>query len=394
MKKLYIVGLMLILMFAIAMIAYGAWLNKNGENQIVERMEKRTIPLQGAKVLMRDMHPKLFLETINLYSEEMADAVALIDGRIEQMFVTKNSNVTREQVLFSLVNDEIPLKIQQAESSIAKAEAQLANAKNNYARYTRLRERNATSLEKFDEAEAAYFASEAALKEAQTVKQQLLVQSARQDVIAPIDGEVLIIYKQQGAYVTAGTPLALVGNFSRLFFSLPIDDKHAQRLSIGDMAELSFTNSQILRKAYDTEYAAGNRGDAEIFSVYVKDIMPSLNEPARLRKVVFEIDNRVGLLEQQAYSGAVLKSTKTRKLLTVPLASMIDSNRNAVFVVTPQDTLERRAVKTGADDGNYIEIISGLKEDETVITSAAEGLEDGMKVTVTLMGVEDNASTE
>ena len=394
MKKLYIVGLMLILMFAIAMIAYGAWLNKNGENQIVERMEKRTIPLQGAKVLMRDMHPKLFLETINLYSEEMADAVALIDGRIEQMFVTKNSNVTREQVLFSLVNDEIPLKIQQAESSIAKAEAQLANAKNNYARYTRLRERNATSLEKFDEAEAAYFASEAALKEAQTVKQQLLVQSARQDVIAPIDGEVLIIYKQQGAYVTAGTPLALVGNFSRLFFSLPIDDKHAQRLSIGDMAELSFTNSQILRKAYDTEYAAGNRGDAEIFSVYVKDIMPSLNEPARLRKVVFEIDNRVGLLEQQAYSGAVLKSTKTRKLLAVPLASMIDSNRNAVFVVTPQDTLERRAVKTGADDGNYIEIISGLKEGETVITSAAEGLEDGMKVTVTLMGVEDNASTE
>ncbi len=394
MKKLYIVGLMLILMFAIAMIAYGAWLNKNGENQIVERMEKRTIPLQGAKVLMRDMHPKLFLETINLYSEEMADAVALIDGRIEQMFVTKNSNVTREQVLFSLVNDEIPLKIQQAESSIAKAEAQLANAKNNYARYTRLRERNATSLEKFDEAEAAYFASEAALKEAQTVKQQLLVQSARQDVIAPIDGEVLIIYKQQGAYVTAGTPLALVGNFSRLFFSLPIDDKHAQRLSIGDMAELSFTNSQILRKAYDTEYAAGNRGDAEIFSVYVKDIMPSLNEPARLRKVVFEIDNRVGLLEQQAYSGAVLKSTKTRKLLTVPLASMIDSNRNAVFVVTPQDTLERRAVKTGADDGNYIEIISGLKEGETVITSAAEGLEDGMKVIVTLMGVEDNASTE
>ena len=78
----------------------------------------------------------------------------------------------------------------------------------------------------------------------------------------------------------------------------------------------------------------------------------------------------------------------------MPLAAMIDSNHNAVFVVTPQDTLERRAVKTGADDGDYIEIISGLKEGETVITSAAEGLEDGVKVTVTLMGVEDNASTK
>jgi multidrug efflux pump subunit AcrA (membrane-fusion protein) len=65
---------------------------------------------------------------------------------------------------------------------------------------------------------------------------------------------------------------------------------------------------------------------------------------------------------------------------------MIDSNRNSVFVVTPQDTIERRAVETGVDDGNYVEILSGLHEGETVITSAAEGLEDDMKVTVTLTG--------
>ncbi len=386
MKKLYMVGLVLILIFAVAMIGYGAWLNKSGEHQITERMENRTIPLQGAKVQVRDIYPALSLETMNLYSEEMADAVALIDGRIEQIFVSKSSKVNRGQVIFTLVNDEIPLKIQQADSSIAKAEAQLANAKNNYARYTRLRDRDATSIEKFDEAEAAYFASEAALKEAQTVKEQLLVQSARQDVIAPIDGEILIVYRQQGAYVQAGTPLALVGNFQRLFFSLPVDDKLAQRLSLGEMAELSFTNSQILRKAYDTEYAAGNRGDAEVFSVAVKEIMPSLNEPASLRKIVFEVNNSSGLLEQQAYTGANLKFVRPRKFLTVPLAAMIDSSRSAVFVITAQDTLERRAVKTGVDDGRFIEIVSGLQEGETVVTSAAEGLQNGMKVTVTLIG--------
>lgn len=386
MRKLYIVGLVLILIFAIAMIGYGAWLNKSGEHQITERMENRTIPLQGAKVTVRDLYPALSLETVNLYSEEMADAVALIDGRIEQIFVSKSSKVNRGQVIFTLVNDEIPLKIQQADSSIAKAEAQLANAKNNYARYTRLRERDATSIEKFDEAEAAYFASEAALKEAQTVKEQLLVQSARQDVIAPIDGEILIVYRQQGAYVQAGTPIALVGNFQRLFFSLPVDDKHAQRLALGEMAELSFTNSKILRKAYDTEYAAGNRGDAEIFSAAVREIMPSLNEPASLRKIILEVDNRSGLLEQQAYTGAILKFVRPRKFLTVPLAAMIDSSRSAVFVITAQDTLERRAVKTGVDDGRYIEIVSGLQEGETVVTSAAEGLQNGMKVTVTLIG--------
>ena len=389
MNKLYMVGLVIILMFAVAMIGYGTWLNKSGENQIMERMENRTIPLQGARAKVRDIHPKIILPTINLYSEEMADAVALIDGRIENLFVSKNSLVSRGQVIFSLVNDDIPLKIKQAESSIARAEAQLANAKNNYARYTRLMERDATSREKFDEAEANYFAAEASLQEAQTIKEQLLVQSARQDVTAPIDGEILIIYRQQGAYVQAGTPIALVGNFSRLFFSMTVDDKNARQFATGDQAELSFMNSQILRKAYDTEYAAGNKGDEQVFSIRVKEISPPLNESATLRKIVWEADNRVGLLEQQAYSGAILRSVQTQRGLTVPLAAMIDSNDDAVFVVTTENKLERRSVKRGTDDGNFVEILSGLSEGETVITSAAEGLENGMKVTVTLTEGED-----
>ena len=392
MKRLYIVGLVLILIFAVAMISYGTWLNKKGENQIVERMENRTIPLRGAKVQVHDIKPEIMLETINLNSEEMADAVALIDGRIENIFVRKNSIVRRGDVIFQLVNEEIPLKIQQAESSIAKAEAQLANAKNNYARYTRLMDRNATSREKFDDAEAAYLASEAALQEALTIKKQLLTQSAKQDVIAPIDGEVLILYKTQGSYVTAGTPIALIGDFSRLVFSMPVEDKYAQRLSIGHRAELSFTSSQILRKAYDTEYAAGNKGDEQVFPIHVIEITPPLNETATLRKIVFEVDNRVGLLEQQAYSGAILKSVRSRRVLTVPLAAMTDSNRKSVFVVTADNTLERREVKTGSNDGDFIEIISGLKEGEIVVTSATEGLEDGMKVTITLTGGDGNDS--
>lgn len=386
MKKPYMVGLVMILLLAVGLVLYGAWLNKTGENKIAERMESQTIPLQGAKVQVREIYPQLVLETLNLYSEDMADAVALIAGRVDQIAVSKNSSVQRGQVLFTLVNDEIPLKIQQAESSIAKAEAQLANAKNNFARYKRLRDRDATSVEKYDEAEANFRASEAALAEALTVKEQLLVQSSRQDVTAPIDGEVLILYRQQGAYVQAGTPIALVGNFSRLFFSLPIEDIYAQRLRIGETAELRFKNSQILHKAYDTEYAAGNRGDDQIFSAQVREIMPALNEPASLRKVVWEVDNHVGLLEQQAYTGAILKATRGRKIICVPLAAMIDANRNAVFVVTPNGTLERRPVNTGTDDGSYIEILSGLREGETVITSAAEGLKEGMKVTVTLRG--------
>ena len=206
MKKYYIIGLVLVLMCAVGLIAYGMYLNRAGENKISERMANRAIPLQGERAKFRNIYPTFVLDTINFYSDEMADAVALIDGRLTEVFVNKNSKVEQGQRLFTLVNEDIPLKIQQAESGIARAEAQLANAKSSFARYTRLLEKDATSKEKYDEAQMQFLAAEASLKEAITVRDQLLVQSSRQQIDAPISGEVLILYKQIGAYVTAGTP--------------------------------------------------------------------------------------------------------------------------------------------------------------------------------------------
>ncbi len=387
MKKFYIIGLVFILICAMALVGYGTYLNKAGENQITERMESRRIPLQGDIAKFRSIRPVLTLDTVNLYSEEMADAVALIDGRLESAYVTKNSNVREGQVIFTIVNEEIALKIQQADSSILRAEAQLAQAKSNYARYTRLRDRNATSVEKFEEAQMSFQASEAALMEARAVKQQLLVQEARQQVVAPLNGEVLIMYRQPGAYVTAGTPIALIGNFQRLFFSLPLDNRTAQRLSVSRNFELNFHNSRALRKAYDTDYAAGNLGDKQVFPVYIREIMPALSEPAAMRKVLFEVDNRAGLLEQQAYGGVDLAETVPHRALTIPLAAMNDSSHDTVFVFDGE-TIERRKVEAGADDGSFIEVFSGLAEGDIVVTSASKGLESGMKVTVNLVGGE------
>ena len=384
MKKYYALGLVLVLACAVTLIAYGMYLNRAGELKIAERMDSRAIPLQGEKVKFRNIQPTFVLDTVNLYSDEIADAVALIDGRLTDAYVAKNSKVRQGQNLFTIVNEDIPLKIEQAESGIARAEAQLANARSNYARYSRLMDRDATSREKFEEAEMQFKAAEAALKESVAVRDQLLVQEGRQQITAPIDGEVLILYKQIGSYVTAGTPVALVGNFNTLYFSMPIEDKFARTIFVGENFELNFRNSTALRKAYDTEFAAGNLGSEQSFPVTIREITPSLNEVAAMRKIIFEVDNRVGLLEQQTYNGVTLRILMPRKTLTVPLAAMADSNRDEVFVVTADNTLERRAVRTGADDGSYIEITAGLKEGETVVTSATMGLESGVKVEVTL----------
>ena len=68
------------------------------------------------------------------------------------------------------------------------------------------------------------------------------------------------------------------------------------------------------------------------------------------------------------------------------LAAMIDSSNNSLYVVKSDNTLEKRDVKTGSNDGTYIEVLEGLSAGDVVVTSGAEGLKSGMRVTVSVQG--------
>ena len=96
------------------------------------------------------------------------------------------------------------------------------------------------------------------------------------------------------------------------------------------------------------------------------------------------VDNSYGLLEPKVYNGVTLCAKANQTLLTAPLAAMANSARTQTFVVKSDGTLEKRTIVAGADDGQYVEIISGLSEGEVVVTSGMSGLEDGMKAEVTM----------
>jgi len=53
-----------------------------------------------------------------------------------------------------------------------------------------------------------------------------------------------------------------------------------------------------------------------------------------------------------------------------------------VFVVTPEKTVNQRNVTTGVQDGNNIQILSGLKAGDTVVVDGADRLRDGADVEI------------
>ena len=147
MKKYFMIGLGIVLALSLTIILYGAWLNERGEFQIAKRMSERSLELQGSRAAVRFIRPKFTLSTINFYSKDMADAVALSDGRIVSCLTPKSSFVRKGDTLFVLENEELPLQIQQAEANILSAQAEKHGKENQYKRFLLLKEKDAISAQ-------------------------------------------------------------------------------------------------------------------------------------------------------------------------------------------------------------------------------------------------------
>ena len=323
-------------------------------------------------------------EAVRLYSENMTDAVSLIDGRISELYVKKNSFVKKGDALFKVVNDQIPLQIQQANSQIRRIKALVAQASNNFQRQERLMKKNATSKEKYEESAAQFNAAKEELVEAETQLKFYSLQQEKQEVKSPIDGNVLLIYHRNGSYVQQGTPLALIGNFDKLFFSMPLEEESTQFLSIGESVSLKFMETNF-PKAYDTQYSATNKGRFEEIKANLIDITPSIDKPAEIRRAIWEIDNHAHLLEPLTYNKVVMKTDKSYEGLSIPLSCLADSSYDATLVWNSEKkTIERREIKTGSDDGIYIEVFSGLREGEIVVEESYNDVKDDIKIEVVL----------
>lgn len=392
MKKMFLIAVSVIMIAAILLVAYGTFLNYKSEYIINLRLINKVLHLEGVKVQERSMIPVWSRESLRMEAENMTDAVSRLEGTVENVYVKQNDRVVKGQPVCRIANEDIPIKLAQIDVSIAKAEAVKIRYQHSYERYKKLVEYGAISLEQYEEAETNYKAAMEEVRQLNLERRQYELQEERLLITAPFDGEVLMVYKHPGSFLTAGTSVALIGDFSSLEFSEVLTDEEVHGL--GDLqkpGELQF-NERDMEKIYGTAYKKGNMGAAQRFKTVISKIEPPTSIEAQMRKVTWLVDNSSGLLEAKRYQDVKIFSLNEKHCLAVPEQAMIDARRDSVYVWHPENgELELRKIVSGVTDGSYIEVVEGLKPDEIVVISGKDGLADGMKATVELRGGADNA---
>lgn len=120
------------------------------------------------------------------------------------------------------------------------------------------------------------------------------------------------------------------------------------------------------------------------YSGKVSRINPSINAATRTFEVEVTIPNSSLELRPGMYARTVFNMGETESVTVQDMAvkRQVGTNDKYVFVVNDDNTVDKRLVTTGRQNGDRMEVLSGLEEGERVVVAGANRLLDGMVVNV------------
>ena len=179
--------------------------------------------------------------------------------------------------------------------------------------------------------------------------------SKGQNILSPMSGFVKDILVTEGQYVTSGTPLATISKNKRLLIQANVSQNYFGRLSSITSANFKTPQSDIV---YNTTALEG-----KIVS-YGKSA--SVNSP--FIPITFEVNN-TGQLISGSIIEVYLKSSSILDALIVPISALIEEQGTFyVYVQTGGESFQKREVKLGASDGLHVQVLSGIVENERIVT--------------------------
>lgn len=160
--------------------------------------------LYSANALLGDQH----IKTDNAYvGADIAQLTASVEGNIKQINVTDTQIVKQGDILVIIDDIDAILALRRAESTYARAEADLKNIQLEFQRRKSLIKSGSISEEELSTAESNFKIAEATYREALVIKEIAALNLERTAVRAPINGIIARRAVQLGQRIHPGSPL-------------------------------------------------------------------------------------------------------------------------------------------------------------------------------------------
>jgi RND family efflux transporter MFP subunit len=120
----------------------------------------------------------------------------------------------------------------------------------------------------------------------------------------------------------------------------------------------------------------------QILKGTVKAVSPVPDQRTQIYPVEIEIDNADNLIKPGMFAEILFDIEKRDNVLAIPSGAVQEDNGKKYVYVVENGIVKKRDIEIGLDNGNYVEIKSGLKEKDKVVVKGQNYVEDGEKVKV------------
>ena len=340
-----------------------------------------------------------------------------VSGEIIALPIKEGQQVKKGDLLVKINPDIIQSMLNRSEAtyqnikaSLAQAEASLKEAEANYRRNESLFAKGVISKAEWDRSIAVYETSKAARKSAYySVKSAAASVNEAKDnlgrttIYAPMDGTISLLNVELGERVVgtqqmAGTELLRVANLNDMEVEVDVNENEIVKVNVGDSAIVEV--DAYLKKSFKglvtaiSNASAANLSADQVtnFEVKIKILKSSYTELLEGKSL-----NYAPFRPGMTATVDIITETKP-DAVTVPISAIVvktdtlsskasytkekvntsDELFECVFVKNGNEA-KLRVVETGIQDDSNIEVLSGLKDQDTVITGPSAIVSNSLK---------------
>ena len=392
-----------------------------------EKEAEAVAPVQTVEVRTESIRRVIEADGI-LYPRNQASVVPKISAPVRTFYVNRGDHVREGQLLALLENRDLAAAAQESKGQYDQAEANYRSttaaavpeqvvkaqtdaqaskeamdaAKKVYESRQKLFQEGALARKLVDDAQVAYVqarsqyqAAEQHLEALQSVGKQEQIKSAAaqvdtakahhqgseaqlsySEIRSPIAGVIAERGVYPGEMANAGSPLLTVMDTTRVVARANVPQGQAGFLKVGAAATV---------KQPDT-------GEEAVGKVTV--VSPAVDANSTTVQIWVETANPGERLKPGVSVHVTMVANTIKDAVVVPAVGLLAAEEGGtqVIVVGADGVAHVRKIETGVRDGDKVQVLSGLKPGEQVVTVGGLGLEDGAKVRVEKAPVEKERS--
>ena len=397
MKSKKLIWIILALLVVVGITVWSARKTKDSAKEV-----------ETAEVVKRDIMETV-LASGKIQPEKEVKISSEVSGEIIELPVKEGQKVKKGDLLAKINPDIYQSAYKRAVAALSNARANLnqqyarmKKAEEDYLRSKQLFEKGIISKTDYSQAKTNYDVAKAMYESAKFQVESALagVKEARDNlkrtmIFSPIDGIITSLTVEKGERVVgtkqmAGTEMMRIADLNRMETVTDVNENDIVKVKIGDTALIEVEAYPGRKfKGLVTEIA----NSADMKTTASDEVVNFKVKIGILRDSYMDLiegRNLVSPFRPGMTTSVEIITHKKTNVLAVPVSAVTvrpgkDKKKQEVVFVVKEGKAHKKAVETGIQDEEYMEIIKGLQEGEKVITGpyslVSKKLKDGDEVT-------------